>query len=388
MTARTRIAVVLISAPVLAFALVGSLLGRTSARQETYPHLRVFDDVFSLTTGNYVEPVDVEKLMHGAMTGLADSLDADSAFLTADQTRAVESRAPLPPGDVGVDLTRQYYLRIIAVRDGSPAARAGLRSGDFVRLIDRQPTREMSVWEGVRKLRGKPGTAVSVTVIRGNAADPHVVSLTREEMTSAPLVSKMAGRGVGVIRIVEFTDQTPSALRASIAHLQKSGAKALVLDLRNTARGPLLSGIATARLFVASGTLAMQDTRGASRQTIAAETGDGSLTLPLALLVDIGTTGAAELFASALAGQKRAELFGERTGGRAALQRMFKLPDGSALWMSCAWYLTPAGNPIHERGLQPDVAIEQPDFDFGVERPVADATLDRAVERLRSRLPS
>ncbi|MCX6538545.1 MAG: S41 family peptidase [Acidobacteria bacterium] len=388
MTTRTRIAVVLISAPVLAFAVVGSLLGRTSARQETYPHLRVFDDVFSLTTGNYVEPVDVDKLMHGAMHGLADSLDADSAFLTADEVKAVESGAPLPAGDVGVDLTRQYYLRIIAVRDGSPAARAGLRSGDFVRLIDRQPTREMSVWEGIRKLRGTPGTPVSVTIIRGNAADPHVVSLTREAMTPAPLTSKMAGHGVGVIRIAEFTDQTPSALRTSIVQLQKSGAKALVLDLRNTARGPLLSGIATARLFVASGTLAMQDTRGTSRQTMVAATGDGSLAVPLALLVDIGTTGAAELFASALAGQKRAELFGERTGGRAAQQRLFALPDGSALWMSYAWYLTPAGNPIHERGLQPDVAIEQPDIEFGAEPPAADATLDKAVERLGSRLSS
>jgi len=388
MTMRTRIAVVLVSAPVLAFAVVGGLLGRTSARQETYPHLAVFDDVFSLTTSNYVEPVDVDKLMHGAMQGLADSLDADSAFLTAEQTKGVESGAPLPSGDIGVDLARQYYLRIIAVRDGSPAAKAGLRSGDFVRLIDRQPTREMSVWEGIRKLRGKAGTPVSLTIIRGNAADPHVVSLTREDLTPVQPVARMIGGSVGVVRVAEFTDQTPAALRTSIAQLQKGGAKALVLDLRNTARGSLMSGIAAARLFVASGTLAMQDTRGASRQTISAATGDGSVTMPMAVLVDNGTTGAAELFASALAGQKRAELLGERTGGRAAQQRLFKLPDGSALWMSYAWYLTPAGAPIHERGLQPDVAIEQPDVEFGAELPTADTTLDKAIERLRGRLSS
>jgi carboxyl-terminal processing protease len=388
MTIRTRIAVVLISAPILAFAVVGSLLGRTAPPPEAYPHLRVFDDVFSLTTGNYVEPVDVDKLMHGAMNGLAESLDADSAFLTAEQARSVQSGAPLPAGDVGVDLTRQYYLRIIAVRDASPAARAGLRTGDFVRLIDRQPTREMSVWEGVRALRGAPGTTVSVTIIRGNAADPHVVTLTREPIGPSPLIAKMAGNSVGVIRIAEFTDQTVSGLRTAVAQLQGTGARAIVLDLRNTARGPLPSGIAAARLFVASGTLAMQDTRGASRQTIAAVAGDGSVTVPLALLIDVGSTGAAELFASALAGQKRAELIGERTGGRAALQRLFSLPDGSALWMSYAWFLTPAGNPIHERGLQPDVAVEQPDIEFGAQLPAADATLDKAVERLRSRLPS
>ena len=118
--------------------------------------------------------------MRGAMHGLADGLDPDSAYLTADQVKQVESGAPLPPGDVGLDLTRQYYLRVIAARDGSPAAKAGLRTGDYIRAINDTPTREMSVLEGMRALRGAPGTKVSLTVIRGNAADPHVVELTRE----------------------------------------------------------------------------------------------------------------------------------------------------------------------------------------------------------------
>ena len=388
MTTRTRIAVVLLSAPVLAFAVIGGLLGRTSAREETYPHLRVFDDVFSLTTGNYVESVDADKLMHGAMHGLADSLDADSAFLTAEQVKAVESGVALPAGDVGIDLTRQYYLRVFAVREGSPADKAGVRSGDFVRLIDRQPTREMSVWEGVRSLRGKPGTPVTLTLIRGNAAEPHVVELTREVLAPLPPAARMAAPGIGLVRLVEFSAQTPAELRAAIVQLQKGGARAVVIDLRNTARGPLPSGIDAARLFVPTGTLALQETRGASRQTLTAAAGDGAITLPAALLIDVGTTGAAEVFAAALSGNKRAELLGERTGGRAALQRLFKLPDGSALWMSYASFLTPAGNPIHERGLQPDVAIEQPDVDFGAALPAGDATLDKAVERLRPRISS
>ena len=388
MTTRSRIAVVLVSAPVLAFAFVGALLGRTAAKEETYPHLRVFDDVFSLTTGNYVEPVDVDKLMHGAMHGLADSLDADSAFLTTEETKAAESGAPLPAGDLGIDLTRQYYLRVVAVRDGSPAAKAGVRSGDFVRLIDRQPTREMSVWEGVRKLRGAPGSKVTLTLIRGNAADPHIVELTRDALAPLAVAGKIVRDGVGVIRVAEFTDQTPGAVRQAVAQLQKTGAKAVIIDVRNTARGPLQSGIATARLFVASGTLAQQEARGAAKQTLAAVSGDGSLTVPLAVLVDAGTSGAAELFAAALTGNKRAELFGERTGGRTAQQKLFKLTDGSALWMSYAWYLTPAGNPIHERGLQPDVAVEQPDVEFGVELPPGDATIDKAIERLRSQKTS
>jgi len=114
----------------------------------------VFDDVFSLTTGNYVEEVDVDRLMHGAMHGLADALDADSAYLTAEQVKLMQSGAPAGPADVGLDLTRQYYLRVVAARDGSPAARAGLQPGDFVRAIGTTPTREMSVWEGMRLLRG------------------------------------------------------------------------------------------------------------------------------------------------------------------------------------------------------------------------------------------
>src|SRR5262249_26381343 len=179
MSRHSRRTVFWITAPVLTFAIVGGLLSRVAAREDTYQHLKVFDDVVSLITNNYVEKVDVDKVMRGAMHGLADSLDPDSAYLTADEVRQIEGGAALPSGDVGIDLTRQYYLRIIAARDGSPAAKAGLRTGDYVRAIGATPTREMSVFEGMRALRGAPGTTVSLTIIRGNANDPHVVELTR-----------------------------------------------------------------------------------------------------------------------------------------------------------------------------------------------------------------
>src|SRR5947209_10234693 len=113
--------------------------------------------------------------MLGAMHGLADSLDPDSAYLSADEVKQVESRAALPAGDVGIDLTRQYYLRVIAARDGSPAANAGLRTGDYVRAINDTPTRDMSVFQGMRLLRGAPGSKIKLTVFRGNSNDPHLV---------------------------------------------------------------------------------------------------------------------------------------------------------------------------------------------------------------------
>src|SRR6478672_7635442 len=179
MSSRTRVLVMSLSAPVIAFAIVGGFLGRVMAREDTYTHLKIFDDVVSLISSNYVENADIDKVMKGAMHGLADSLDPDSAYLTPAQVKQVESGAPLPPADVGLELTRQYYLRVIAARDNSPAARAGLRTGDYVRAIGDMPTREMSVREGMRRLRGAPGTKITVTIIRGNAADPHVVELVR-----------------------------------------------------------------------------------------------------------------------------------------------------------------------------------------------------------------
>jgi len=388
MTTRTRFGIILITAPVLAFALVGGLLGKTMGGQETYPHLRVFDDVFSLTTGNYVEEVDVDRLMHGAMHGLADALDADSAYLTTAQTTVAQSGAGNGPADVGLDLTRQYYLRVVAARENSPAAKAGLRPGDFIRAIGGEPTRDMSVWEGMRQLQGAPGSAVALVVLRGNAAEPHDVVLTREVPPALAPAARMLPSKIGYVRVGEFAAATPAALRKASAGLQSEGARALILDLRGTARGPIETGIESARAFVAGGTLAVFESRGEGRRTIGAAPGDGAITLPMAVLTDFGTAGPAELLAAALVGNKRAETIGERTAGRAALQRLFALPDGGSLWMSHAWYLTPAGAAIHERGLQPDVPVPQPDVEFGSPAPDGDPTLEKAVERLGSRIAS
>src|SRR5204862_2020455 len=180
MSSRTRVIVMTLSAPVIAFAIVGGFLGRVMAREDSYQHLKIFDDVVNLITSSYVEDVNVDKVMKGAMHGLADGLDPDSAYLTADQVKQVESGAAAPSGGVGLELTRQYYLRVIAARDGSSAAKAGLQTGDYIRAINDMPTRDMSVWEGMRARRGTAGSKVSVTMIRGNANDPHVLELTRE----------------------------------------------------------------------------------------------------------------------------------------------------------------------------------------------------------------
>ena len=371
-----------VSAPVVAFAIVGGFLSKVTAREDTYQHLKVFDEVVNLIMSHYVDKVNVDKVMHGAMHGLADSLDADSAFLTPDQVKQLEGGAAPPPGDVGIDLTRQYYLRIIAARDESPAAKAGLRTGDYVRAIDGHPTRDMSVFEGMRTLRGALGSKVSLTLIRGSANDPHVVELTRERVPQADVTSRMAAAGVGYLRIAAMGSRTADQARTHLAELAKSGAASLVVDVRRTSGGSVEGALAVARLFVPKGLLARRETKGLEPETIEARAGDGGVTLPAVVLVDNGTSSAAEVFAAALTANDRAELIGERTMGRAGEQQLIKLPNGSGLWLTVTRYLTPKGTPLQEKGLEPAVAVEEPDVEFGQLPSGSDPILDKALERL------
>lgn len=387
MTSRTRLWVLAVSTPIIAFAIVGGFLGQVIAKDDTYPHLRVFGDVVELVVENYVEPVDVREAMRGAMRGLADGLDPDSAFVTPDLMKAIEAETPDAPGDVGVELTRQYYLKVVSARDGSPAARAGLRTGDYIRAIDGRATRDMSGVEGRRLLRGPVGSNVELLVLRGNAAEPHEVTLVRERLNGAELTSRMADNTTGYVRIIDFTKDSATRLTQAFDALARTGATRYVIDVRGAARGDLDDGIAVARLFVkstsAGGTASVLTARQtkSQREVVTAQGTDGVMTAPVTLLVDQGTAGAAEVFAAALQGNDRADLIGERTLGRAARQQLVKLPDGSGLLLSSIRYLTPALDDIHERGLTPDVDVAQPAVEFGAAPPAGDPTLDRALEQ-------
>ena len=369
----------LISTPIIAFAIIGGYLGQAMTKDDTYQHLRVFEDVVSLVLNNYVEEVDVKKAMKGAMNGLADNLDADSGFLPANIAAAYEASSPAGPADVGVELSRQYYLRVVSVRDASPAAKAGLRSGDFIRAIDKRSTKDISTYEGDRMLHGPAGSKVSLLVIRGNAADPHEVDLTRERAAASDLTSKMADPMTGYVHVVEFSKRAPVQVKQAVDALAKTGASRYIIDLRGATRGDLDDGLAAARLFVKMGTLAVRETKG-NKETVAAQPGDGAIAAPVVLLVDQSTARAGEVFAAALDGNKRAEMIGEHTLGSAARQKLVKLPDGSAMLLSYLRYLAPDGNVIHEKGLQPEVQVDEPDIEFGSVAPATDLALQRALE--------
>jgi carboxyl-terminal processing protease len=385
MKIRGRVLVLAVSLPVIAFAVVGGFMSKAIAREDSYQYLRIFEDVVSLILNNYVEEVNVDKVMHGAMHGLADGLDPDSAYLDVQQVKVLDKGDTGGTAQTGIELTRQYYLRVIAARDGSPAAKAGLMPGDYIRAIDGQSTRDTTVYEGQRLLRGRAGTTVHLTVIRGNAAEPHELELVREDLPALPVKSRIAAPGVGYLRVAEFGKSTADQIKSEIASVTKAGAKSVIIDLRGTAFGDVDAGVAAARLFVKNGVLVYRQDRGKEKEAVSATSGDGAITIATTLLTDNGTSNGAEVFAAALSGNKRAQLIGERTLGRAARQKLVRLPDGSGLMLTHLIYLTPASVAIHEKGLIPDVAVEQPDQDFGQPAPTTDATLQKAIESLTTK---
>jgi len=382
MNSRARLVILFISAPIVLLVVTGGFMSKATAeRDETYRPMRVFQEVVPIILSSYVEPVNSDSIMRGAMHGLAEGLDPDSAYLTVAQVTAFATAGDAPKGNVGVELTRQYYLRVIGAREAGPAARAGLRTGDFIRGIDGKPTREMSVMLGTRLLQGPPGSKVSLTVLRGNAAEPHTVELVREAPEPLSVTSRIVRPGVGLVRVPAFGPLTIAQLKEQFAAVRKQGADNVLVDLRGTAEGSLDDGIAAARLFVSKGVLVMRETR-AGKTSIEADPKDGGVAPPVLLLVDNGTSGPAELFAAALVGNGHTTLIGERTLGRAATQELVKLPDGSALWLSTARYLTPGDAVIHEKGLKPDVVVESPDVEFGAEPPTTDPILEKAIDAI------
>ena len=388
MTDRTRFIILTVTAPILAYTLVGGLLGRVVAREDTYRHLRVFEDVVSLVTDNYVEPVETERIMQGALWGLAEGLDPESAYLNPDDLRQYDAEATgnVDAGGgvgVGLELTRQFYIQIVAARDGSPAAAAGLRTGDYIRAIDDNPTRVMSVIRGHELLRGEPGSTVTLTIIRGNAAEPVEVELERGDGRSASVTSRLVAPGVGYLRVAEFGDTSIDAIEAATRRLDRDGAERLLIDLRGTAAGVFESGIDAAQLFTGADILVIRESS-TEQEPVTRTEREPSVAWPVVILTNPGTAGAAEIFTAALTDSGRAETVGLRTAGRAAEQTLIRLPYGDGLLLSSTRYLTASGEPIHRVGVEPAVVVPEPVVELGeaVVEPDQDPVLDRALEHL------
>lgn len=390
MPLRSRIVVFFASIPIVTFTLLG-YYGRVAAGEEeqTYRHLRVFEDVVSLISNNYVELVDLDDVLQGALRGLADGLDSDSAYLSPSEVRWLESGQELPAGRVGIEVTRRYYLQVIATRDGSPAADAGIAPGDYVRAIDGDPTRLLSVIEGKQRLHGEPGTAVTLSLIRGSTQEPYDIEIVRERLAAPVVAARLLAEadGVGYLRIPSFDEGTADAVAEHAARLEEEGAAHLVIDVRNAAEGAYDAAIETARLFVGEGTLAIREESDDSRTPLEATAGEDVIALPATLLTNFGSSGPAEVFAAALIEHERADAVGQRTAGRTSLQRLVPLSNGSGLWLSWARYLTGAGEAIHPLGIEPEIGVDPELPELGEPLPEEDAVLQRALDEIRGEGP-
>src|SRR6185295_5442739 len=382
MSPRGRLVVALVSTLLVAYVAVGSLLGRVFG-DTTYGQLAVFNEVVRLVLDAYVEPVNIDRAMMGARMGLTDALDGDSAYLDADELRAYQQPPREGEAEIGVVLTRRFsFLMVAATRAGSPAAKAGVKPGDIIKTIDGRHSRSLSPPTGLRLLRGEPGSIVKLTLLRAGS-DPIDLSVVRERLVPIGPERRMLADATGYIKLAEFTPRAAEEVKSEIDALRRAGAHALVLDLRGSGAGAPADGVRIAELFLKGGPVGKLTGTREDEQVFSAAPARSAWDRPLAVLVDTGTGGAAEVVTSALLDAGRGPIVGEHTFGRAGVQKIVPLTDGGLL-LTVARYVSPKGTAIHGKGIEPTVEVDVPDRDEDEAAPAGDPILDKALEVLKN----
>ena len=381
MTARSRLVVALASTALIGYVALGSLLGRVLG-DTSYGQLAVFNEVVRLVVEAYVEPVNIDRAMAGARLGLGDALDGDSSYLDAEEFRLYQQPVKDTDAEIGVVLTRRFsFLMVVSSRPGSPADKAGLRAGDILKAIDGRHSRPLAASTGLRLLRGAPGSLVKLAVLRAGV-EPFDVSVVRERLSASAPRGKMLENGTGYLKVGEFPARVAEDLRAEVESLKKSGAKTLVLDLRKAAYGAPEEGVRVAELFLKGGVVTKLAGSKVPEVVLSADAARGTWDGPLAVLVDTGSAGPAEIVAAAMLDSGRASVVGEHTFGRAAIQKAVALPDGG-LVLTVAKYSSPKGTAIHGRGVEPSVPVASADDGEEGEGTSRDLILEKALEVLR-----
>ena len=380
MSPRTRLLIALTSTVLIGYIAVGSLLGRVLG-DTTYGQLSVFNEVVRLVLDAYVEPVNLDRAMAGARLGLTDALDGDSAFLDEEEMK-LYNQTGKDDADVGLLLSRRGpFLMVVSSRAGSPGEKAGIKAGDVIKTIDGRQSRPLSAPVGQRLLRGAPGSVVKLTLMR-SGSDSVEVSLVRERAVPAPPRERVLTDGTGYIKVPEIDPHTSDDLRTKLDALRRGGARALILDLRGSGFGTPADGVKVAELFLKGGTVAKLAGAKYPEQVFTADPARSAWGLPMAVLIDTGTAGPAELVAASLLDAGRGPVVGERSFGRAPLQKLVPLPDGGLL-VTVAKYSSPKGTAIHGRGVEPSVPVEAVEDEEGTPSG-HDVILEKAQELLKA----
>jgi carboxyl-terminal processing protease len=342
----------------------GRAVERVSAvPQETYDELETFTNILSIVQKNYVDQVNTKQLLEGAVNGMLGSLDPHSAYLTPELYKELQVDTKGSFGGLGIEITnRGGVLTVVSPIEDTPAAKAGVMPGDQIIKIDGEFTKDLSLADAVKKMRGPRGSKVTVSIKREGVSELMDFTLTRENIQIQSVKFKDLGDGYGYIRMTQFQERTAGALEEAIAELSggdDGNLRGLILDLRNDPGGLLSQAVKVADAFLDSGLIVYTDGRlDSQKQKYFAHKPGSHTDFPMVVLVNGGTASAAEIVAGALQDHKRALVLGTQTFGKGSVQTILPLDDQSALRLTTALYYTPSGRSIQATGITPDILME------------------------------
>jgi len=354
-----------LSVAVVLFTVVGGLRVRASSDDGAYRQLGVFSEVLSRIRTEYVEEPNIPQVTDGALHGLLESLDANSSYLTPDEYKDYQKHQAESKGHIGATVSKRFgYAAVVSVIPGGPSDKAGVETGDILEAVEGKSTREMSLAEVHSALSGAIGSNVNVSVVRARRAEPLKLVITRDTVKIPPVSEKMLQNNIGYIKIDAFPKAKAQEVAGKIKAAQDQGAKKLILDLRDSSDGDENEGIAVANLFLDHGTITYLQGQKYPRETFTADSKKEVTNLPLVVLVNRGTGGAAEIVASSLLENARADVVGDKTFGMGSIQKVIPIPDGSALIRSIAKYYTPNGKAIQDNAVTPNISVADNSDDF------------------------
>jgi carboxyl-terminal processing protease len=351
----------IIAGTLVLLVFTGGVQRGITAVEDTYEKLKVFTEILSLVQSNYVEDVNSKDLIYGAVKGMLDTLDPHSAFMTPEAFKEMQVETQGSFGGLGIEITvKDRMLTVVAPIDGTPAERAGILPGDRIVKIEGQATKDMTLMDAVRMLRGPKGSKVTISILREGPSEPVDITLVREVIEVHSVRSKDLGDGIYYARITSFQEKTSKDLEKALEQAQKAGDAALILDLRNDPGGLLNQAVAVSDMFLDKGQLIVYTQGRIKNQDLrfTAEHSNGLPKWPMVVLVNGGSASASEIVAGALQDWKRAVLIGTKTFGKGSVQTVIPLSDGSGLRLTTAKYFTPRGRSIHGIGITPDIVVE------------------------------
>ncbi|MGE5215700.1 MAG: S41 family peptidase [Chloroflexota bacterium] len=330
--------------------------------RQDYESLEAFSNILSIVKKNYVEEVDTKNLVNGAINGMLSSLDPHSAYLTPELYKELQSDTQGRFGGLGIEITvRGGILTVVSPIEDTPAAKAGIKPGDQIFKIEDEFTKDMSLVDAVKKMRGPKGTKINLTIKREGTPDLIDFTLVRDVIRVQSVRSRELEPGYGYIRLAQFQERSDRDMQKALEKLaaEKNGIKGLVLDLRNNPGGLLTQAVRISDMFLDSGLIVYTEGRiEAQKQKYFAQKDGTWLDFPMVVLVNGGSASASEIVAGALQDHKRAVVLGTKTFGKGSVQTILPLDDNSALRLTTARYFTPNGRSIQATGIVPDIILD------------------------------